>query len=279
MKIAVAVINGLGSQEQFYSVEFKHLVVEAYQKLGENRSEDDFVFQEIYWGDIVKEKHARLLETANYKKDLTYMSMRQQVIDVFGASLAYHSKTNSMFYPQVSNRISDNLKRLAGHRRVDKDTTPLVILAHSFGSVAITNYIYDVQKARAAGEMSELSPLEGFDTLAGVITFGSPLGLFSLENNEFEKPIAKAGGALPDDFKRRVKWLNFYDKDDILAYPLKSLNDAYNQVIDEDIEINVGSATTSWNPACHYGYWEDKDFVQPVAHYLSELMAPHVFWE
>jgi len=63
-----------------------------------------------------------------------------------------------------------------------------------------------------------------------------------------------------------------------VAYPMKNISDAYKQVVTDDFEINVGSAATSWNPACHTGYWEDKDFYRPVADYLGQLRAVEAFW-
>ena len=100
------------------------------------------------------------------------------------------------------------------------------------------------------------------------------MGLFSLqENSDFAEPINIVGNDIPDDLKSMVRWENYYDKDDIIAYPLKGINEAYNKVVDGDHEINVGGATTSWNPACHNGYWEDKDFFKPVAKYLADVRS------
>ena len=79
--------------------------------------------------------------------------------------------------------------------------------------------------------------------------------------------------------KKRARWYNFYDKDDIIAYPLKGLSEEFNSNVHGDFEINVDSAATSWNPACHTGYWEDKDFYRPVADFIGELRAPHSFWQ
>ncbi|NQZ71159.1 MAG: hypothetical protein HRT89_24200, partial [Lentisphaeria bacterium] len=96
---------------------------------------------------------------------------------------------------------------------------------------------------------------------------------------ELGVPCDIVGDALDEDFKLRARWYNFYDKDDIIAYPLKGLSADYNLYVDGDFEINVGSATTSWNPACHSGYWEDKDFYRPVATFIGELKADHAIWQ
>ena len=279
MKLAIAVIHGMGSEDQFFSVELKHRITEQYVNFEEGRMEEDLIFQELHWGDLIKEQQQSLLTKVNYKKDLTYMNLRELFVDYVGATLAYRKS----LYEIIQNRVKENLSQLCSHKRVDPDNTPLVVLAHSFGSVIMSDYIYDLQKKQAEatdGKIAGISNLEQFRTLAGFITFGSPMAMFSLQDNsDFAKPINVVGADLPEKLQERVKWDNYYDKDDILAYPLKGINDTYNDVVDGDYEINVGSAATSWNPACHNGYWEDKDFYKPVAKYLAELQAEHTFWK
>ena len=277
MKLAIAVIHGMGSEDQFFSVELKHRITELYVNEEEGRMEDDLIFQEIYWGDLVKETNKNLIERANYKKDLTYMNLRELFVDYVGANLAYRQT----LYNVIQERVRENLAKLCTHRRVDPDKTPLVVMAHSFGSVIMSDYIYDMQKKQAenGGNIPGVSPLEQFSTMAGMITFGSPMAAMSLQQSgDFDKPVNVKGKDLPEEFQNRLRWYNFYDKDDIIAYPLKGINDAYGEAISGDFEINVGSAATSWNPACHNGYWEDKDFYKPVAKYFEELSADREFW-
>jgi len=278
MKLAIAVIQGMGSAEQFFSVELKHRITEEYVSEEEGRHEDDLIFHEIFWGDLVKDQQHSLLEKTNYNGDLTYLNLRELFVDFSGSALAYRES----MYEAIHSRVRESLSKMCTHRRIDPEQTPLVILAHSFGSVIMSDYIYDIQKRQAEsnGKIDGISNLEQFRTLAGVITFGSPMALFSLQdNNAFDKTINIVGADLPEKIKERVQWNNYYDKDDIIAYPLKGINDAYGELIHGDFEINVGGAATSWNPACHNGYWEDKDFYKPVAAYFSELRAEHTFWK
>ena len=271
--IAVAVVHGMGSADQHYSVELKHRVTEAYVRAGKDRSEDDLVWQEVYWGDLVQEQHARTLKAVNYKNDLAYPGLRELFVDYLGTSLAYRPQSGYPMYPLLHARIKAQLAQLGSHRRIHPERTPLVVLAHSFGSVIMSNYIYDLQieQARLGGLVPGLTPFEQFHTFAGLITFGSPLAIYADQPGDFNRAIRVHGPGLTAAQNAVIKWLNFYDKDDIIAYPLKGINAAYAQAVSDDIEINVGSAATSWNPGCHNGYWEDPDFYRPVAHYLGEL--------
>jgi len=89
MKLAIAVIHGMGSEDEHFSVELKHRITEEYVNFKEGRMEEDLIFQEIYWGDLVNAHRQSLLQRANYKKDLTYLKLRELFVDYIGATLAY----------------------------------------------------------------------------------------------------------------------------------------------------------------------------------------------
>jgi len=61
------------------------------------------------------------------------------------------------------------LKAELGH-----DDKPVIVMAHSMGSVIMSNYIYDRQKKCQPEKYGE-TKFEQMDTLAGFITFGSPI--------------------------------------------------------------------------------------------------------
>ncbi|MDQ7050602.1 MAG: hypothetical protein Q9M92_14150 [Enterobacterales bacterium] len=273
-RLAIAVIHGLGSEDEFYSVELKHRITEEYIKGAEGRLEDDLLFFEIYWADLVKEELESFRNKANYKGDLAYQNLRQIMTDTQALALLYSPGTE--IYEAINNRIKDGMRKFSSHRRVDPNETPLVVLAHSYGGVMMTHFIRTMQNSE-----SDLSNFETMKTLAGYVTFGNPMGMYSLQgiDSELGKSCKITGSALPEDLAKRSRWYNFYDKDDIVAYPLKGLSADFEANVDADFEINVGSPATSWNPACHTGYWEDKDFYKPVAEFIGELRAPHSFWD
>lgn len=275
-RLAIAVIHGLSSEDEFYSVELKHRITEQYLKSGEGHThfEDDLLFHEIYWGDLLKQEMESFRKKANYKKDLTYQNLREILTDTQVLSLLYVPGT--AFYQAINNRIKDGLRKFSAHSRVDSEHTPLVILAHSYGAVMMSDYIRKMQQ-----DSQQRSNFESMKTLAGYVTFGNPMALYSLNNvnSELGMPFNIVGEALAPHLQKLAKWYNFYDKDDIIAYPLKGISEQFDQYVHADIEINVGNATTSWNPACHTGYWEDKDFFRPVADFIYELRAPHPFWK
>ena len=72
--------------------------------------------------------------------------------------------------------------------------------------------------------------------------------------------------------KKASRWRNYYDPDDILAYPLKPLSPAYAKAVHEDVPINVGGVFTSWNPASHSQYWTDNSFTKPAATAIADVL-------
>ena len=107
---------------------------------------------------------------------------------------------------------------------------------------------------------------------------GSPIALWSLRYSAFGKPVQIPDPRLKRHYKQLPsEWINFYDADDVIGFPLKTLNQAYGEVVTQDREVNVGSLLTSWNPASHLGYWKDKDVLDPIAKNLIEVWRASTF--
>lgn len=67
----------------------------------------------------------------------------------------------------------------------------------------------------------------------------------------------------------------FFDKDDVLGFPLRPISDTYFHTVHADIAINVGGVVSQWNPMCHTRYWTDNDFTVPVARFIEELISEY----
>ena len=85
-----------------------------------------------------------------------------------------------------------------------------------------------LERGRTAPSNLTGTSFERIETLAGFITFGSTLPLFALayknrENIQF--PPANITNyfpnANPNRVRRAIKWINFFDADDILGYPIR----------------------------------------------------------
>ncbi|MGH7377944.1 MAG: hypothetical protein ACREKK_11045 [Candidatus Methylomirabilales bacterium] len=63
--------------------------------------------------------------------------------------------------------------------------------------------------------------------------------------------------------------MNYCDEDDVIGYPLKTLNGAYQKVVKADRGVNADGLLSAWNPASHLGYWTDNDVTTPIAGALA----------
>ena len=113
------------------------------------------------------------------------------------------------------------------------------------------------------------SKLVAGETLTHFYTLGSPIALWTMRFEHFGRPIA-----VPSPTLKPLgigEWVNFYDKDDIIAYPLKGLNAEYAQTVTEDREIRC-PGPFAWTPASHGGYFKSRPLIRRIVQSL-DLMS------
>lgn len=264
--LAVAMIHGIGSQEGGFSTGF----VDKLRARMSPADFDEIAFEEILWADILIERQRNYLK--KIKRKTRGDILRGFVLDNLSDALAYRQDRNSAngTYDKVHSRVGRAIKKL--ERRIAPDS-PLVVLAHSLGGHVISNYVWDMQNTTAPG----LSDFQKLHTMGGFVTFGCniPLFVFSLPVSKI-KPIAYPGTKIPVPKRVSPWWLNFYDKDDILGYPLAEIGPRYAALESKgklrEKSINVGNLLEFWNPLSHLAYWTDEDFVKPVAKFLGRFI-------
>ncbi len=266
--LAVIIIHGIGSQEPEFA---NSMIAELQGRLADADVDPNRVaWQPIHWADILFGRQEKYLKEANENNDLDFFSLRRFTITALSDAVAYQKVGDNAKAPyhRIHARIREKMGELYS-QQLGGAACPLVVMAHSLGGHIISSYIWDMQQHGAAG----LSEFEQFKTHAGFITFGCniPLFTFAYDKNDIF-PIKFPGELLSDSTRAKSKWLNYYDKDDVLAYPLKPINDAYSKVVDNDIAINSGGIFVNWNPMSHNAYWTDNSLTKPVTKYLVSLL-------
>ena len=159
--------------------------------------------------------------------------------------------------------------------QLESPECPVVIIAQSLGCQIISSYLWDAHHNRglwmpqnAAGLNTKAPENDAFLKLATTryfLTTGCniPLIVSGLTN---VVPIDK-----PNEYFR---WVNYYDQDDPLGWPLEPLY-SYKSTSarPEDVVVNVGNMLTSWNPLSHGAYWTSSNFIQPAGSIISELLG------
>ncbi|QUW23546.1 chemotaxis protein [Sporosarcina sp. Marseille-Q4063] len=263
-KLAVAIIHGIGEQTEGYAEKTIALINKKFSEKLNRLVEDPssyLIIQPIVWSQVFAERERDLFKKTVLENHLRYQDLRKFVIQYVGDVVAYQPvETAGHNYEKVHEMIGESLNLLANEAG---DDAPLCVISHSLGSVIASNYVYDLQMKK--GDARSLSPLEKGDTLTLFYTLGTTLPLWSLRYYNFNRPINIPSKELRNFYPGlKGEWINFYDKDDILGYPLKGVSENYNLAVDEDRKVNVGGLFTSWNPLCHKKYFKDKDVIDPI---------------
>lgn len=277
-KVAVAVIHGIAPQRRTRPAASEDLSFSEglYRKLrrqlGRKVLAEDIVWREIFWADILQDRQERFLRETRRSTD--FRKIRQFIVKGIADAAAFQPRPvdDNTAYDMVQDRVSETMKDLDA---ATPDGTPLVILAHSFGGWIISNYVWDIQhRGLECG-----NDFQSLATTAKFITFGSNIPLFTFAYApEDVVPIAFPGKALhPGHELGGAWWLNFYDRDDVLGFPIAPIGPRYQDLADRgelrDVEINAGGLFSAWNPLSHERYWTDRDFVRPVADVLKTLIG------
>ncbi|MFT5127881.1 MAG: hypothetical protein ACI8W8_001488 [Rhodothermales bacterium] len=258
--LGVLVIHGMGSQMPGYSAAMKDELERSFP-IGSS----SVAWEEVLWADVLRSREINLLDAmSNSPQPLNWASLREFAVHSFGDALAYHrSHAAGSAYSRVHDVISGSVDSLQSRL---SPRAPIIVIAHSLGAHMISNYIWDQQHG------DNRSPV---DNLLSMISIGNNIPLFSLDfPDAISRPITLPRSPL-------ARWLNFYDRDDVLGWPLRPLYEGnLVQLTPEqqatvgciqDCEINVGNLATSWNPMAHMGYWTDNDFTGPVTDYFLRV--------
>jgi len=265
-KVATVIIHGIGEQNSNFAFETCKLINRKFEEKLYGLIDDpssQLVIEPICWSKVFSYKEQLLFDDV-LQDHLNYHKLRKFVIKYFGDAIAYQRvESAEQNYDMVHNEVSKALTALS--EKAGKKA-PLCVIAHSLGSTIASNYFYDLQfKLNDVNwNINAHTPLERGETLTLFYTLGSTLPLWSLRYHHFSSPIN-----IPSETLKEIhpnldgEWVNFYDKDDILGYPLKAINDSYRKAVNEDKEVSVGGIM-GWTPTCHTKYLTDVNVIGRV---------------
>lgn len=279
-KLGVIVIHGVGNQsgnrpatsgDRSFSEAMARRVL---RKLGDNA--DDVAWREVHWADILQSRQRAYLEMIKNKTGAD--AARAFILSAMSDSAAYRKTADgsAAIYEQIHSRVEMAVRDI--EIEIGSDG-PILILAHSLGAHIVSNYIYDLQNfKRRAGAGRFASPLQNMETVAGLMSFGCniPVFLFAHPMDDII-PIAFPGSALPEAKQIKTWWQNFYDKQDILAYPMGPSAPSYAAMVKDrslrDVPVHLGAPVNDgWDPLSHGSYWDDAEMIAPVVHYIKKYL-------
>jgi hypothetical protein len=212
--------------------------------------------------------------------DFHFPTLRWLIVRYLGDAISYQAgAVDREQYDQVHRLLARALHGLALDAGPD---APLCVIAHSLGSVVTSDFFYDLQVAgglyesRSAGVSPLVSaelddtPLERGETLGWLRTLGSPLALWAQRHPDFGVPITVPHPELARLHPRAGgEWVNVWDPDDVVASPLRPLNERYDAAVAADDMVQVAPWWLGWTPLAHPFYWNDRRVITPIATSLA----------
>jgi hypothetical protein len=282
-KAALLAIHGMGEQRPGYSDELR---LELQTRLGVRAG--DLAFEEVFYQDLLQDNERRYWDRV--RTDLRWHDLRKFML--FGladvVALEAGKEHPRSAYTGVQARIAAALLR--AWKAMNRTDGPVLFLAHSLGGHLLSNYLWDTQRAAAghrpgcgiwkdllrhavdiAGAGNPLDPdAQAFLRRPGVhciFTTGCTIPIY-LASHTTIKPIDKPTAAF--------QWHNFYDRDDLLAWPLGQTCPEYAALVADHATNGGGSPVQwllkSWNPLSYGSYWSDPDVLDPLCHVVKERL-------
>lgn len=286
--VILLTVHGMGETPRDYAAD---LEARLAAHIGP-RFAQQVALRPVFYQDILQPNEREVWDRINASGAATpvhFAYLRKFLLFGFGdaAGLENRKEEVGSVYEMAQMEIA---KTLLDAFHANGPDTPVILLAHSLGCQVLSNYIYDAQKAQSglpvgAGIWRDIDhwsitlqgrPLSAAEkkflrceTALGWVTTGCNIPIFVAAHKEMTIiPIAAP--------RESFKWLNMYDPDDALGWPLQPLSEGYRQLV-EDRAINAGRGVIdmivrSWNPLSHEIYWRDKEVIAAVAAMLTQLM-------
>ncbi len=177
---------------------------------------------------------------------------RRLMLSTVGDALAYANNpaTDNSDYRRAHLKVLEAVNDL--QMKIGDDGV-VVVVAHSLGCKVIFDYICDAQTR--SGIWRDKEPPSGFQKLNRLkllITMGCNIPFFESSVPDGEQRFFE----ISDEFQ----WLNFYDRDDLLGWPLRPLGGRFAEVVSDQERNGIGSVLTS-----HTGYWKDRELNAEIA--------------
>lgn len=264
--VAVLIIHGIGSQQPDFAEPAIACLRERLGRMGLHPGRIGWA--PVYWADVLSGAQRAYIQRAEQTGSLGLAWLRCHVVEAFGDAASYQRITGEPngAYDRIHDRVTAALSRLERYTIAPGETPPLLVMAHSLGGQIVSNYIWDIQ-ARPALLGSSFMQLH---SLAGMVTFGCNIPLFSLARSDAQ-PVTFPAVQLSPGLRSCARWTNVYDPQDVLGFPLKPINAAYDATVTEDLPLSVGGWLSGMTPAAHTAYWTSPPFVSIVAERIAKL--------
>lgn len=258
-QIAIVTIPGIGTKEEGFDDQLRKNVERFTRKTaleGQYTFYNCRPFNETGI-DRIQDQNFSRINANKILKGPVYL--RKLVYDAFGDAVLFErnsSKENSNYH-LLHKHIRDIIEQVNKDMQ-QYDNFELVMVVSSMGVQMLSTYIWDADHRQGIFENEAATSKNNLRNLRYLSTIGCNLPLFVSGSKEEE---TRAFDKRNDQFE----WENFYDKNDVLGYPLQGLSASYNDLV-TDHSINVGITLFS-----HLRYWKSKRYARALSNKLISI--------
>ena len=272
--IGLLIVHGMGdTRPDFY----QELTTPLAKRLQSDW--DRIAWRAVYYQGELQQNQEAIFR--RMRPQIRWEGLRELMLYGFSdaASLEHKKELPDSPYYRTQRLILQRLDEL--YDELGGVNAPLAVVAQSLGGHVISNYIWDAQQPIAfagvwnrqpdggAPSASALDEFRRMRTLQRFLTTGCNIPVFVAGHSTIE-PIdhTKLGAAF--------KWINQFDPDDALGWPLRQLSPKYDALV-EDERVNAGgdtllSAIKSLTPYGHTQYWTTSKVLDRIAAELRALL-------
>lgn len=260
-QLAIITLHGMGEYKPNY---FQELREELIDDLGDDWSK--IAFEPVQYQPILQNNQNEIWQRMN-RFHLDGPTLRRFLLFGFSdaGSLEHSARsTVSTQYLNVQKAIMQAIDQ--AYIQLGNTNKPVIIVAQSLGCQVISNYVWDAQnnkgifRAQDYAEDNDQNNFRRLKSCVHLLTTGCNIPMF-------------VGGLDPIQAIKKPSdhftWDNYFDKDDVLGWPLSPLSPSYQALV-TDHEISAGGIFSGWSPWSHAQYWGDKDVLRPLVTKIKE---------
>ena len=283
-RVHILAIHGIGrGPREGFSRDLRNLVVQELEHMGSGSASRAEERRGHFWQEVVWDEDKAAEELYQKVGDPLPRCIRQLLrrleaptprefacYDV-GDILDYYSRQR-----QVLDKVQEKVERIKEEHR-EKGTRELyfALVGHSMGSVVAFDFLHRSQRepgpsggwlgADSRPGSIQVGAASDVTVLAsGLFTLGSPLALFSRLRDARAHQYRQG-----EPFRLVDGWWNFYDKEDLVAFPLQGIFSAMVQ----DVEVDNFPLPVIGFLRAHGGYWRNRNVAKCIAQHVHRMEA------
>ncbi|WP_300529629.1 hypothetical protein [Maricaulis sp.] len=305
--VVVLVFHGIGTYRDKFGTKKsfdRPLWDGLYRRMGEVL-EKDVIWAPVLWSleDLEAYQKDLIKERKDWKRLFGFVASALADASAYQMLALDHENRKGSNYYRVQRTVYGALRGAAARAEAlghELDKTPILAVCQSMGCHILSSYAWDVrqhpERIFDEGEEVEYASFATLENLASAVFTGCNLPLLTA-GIPVERKVPLRITRNSAKWGRAQRWLNFYDPDDVLGYPLEEEFAAYwggrhpdqEQLLaergrDPDAEVWVkdteyemrtvlGLPTpTGMSPFVHNEYWRSGEVLSAVEHAIRALL-------